>query len=235
MQQMRLLNQLFRALLKRINRPGIWRVHGLLPLSLIFLAGCSGGMSSFPRVANFFGEASATPTPAASPTPIATTPTVPSPAASDTTVHPGRKSPKQTRAASENTAAASKRSAVSSRETPSSAPSTAAPSAGVVSAMRTTPTLSSSALESSGSTAEGNPEKAAKLIQDIDQIENRVDRRNLSSDDSQRDILAQKLLQEAKKSLAEHDSVAAMSLATKASTLLAPLPKLADSDIPSSP
>jgi hypothetical protein len=101
--------------------------------------------------------------------------------------------------------------------------------------MRTTPTLSSSALESSRSADEGNPERAAKLIQDIDKIEKRVDRKNLSSDDSQRDILAQKLLQEAKKALSEHDSVAAMSLATKASTLLAPLPKLADSDIPSAP
>ena len=65
------------------------------------------------------------------------------------------------------------------------------------------------------------------MIQDVDKIETRVDRKNLDADDSQRDILAQRLLQEAKKSLADHDSVAAISLATKASTLLEPLPKLA--------
>ena len=73
------------------------------------------------------------------------------------------------------------------------------------------------------------------MIQDIDKIEKRVDRTNLSADDSQRDILAQKLLQEARQALADRDTVAAMSLATKASTLLAPLPKLADSAIPPSP
>jgi hypothetical protein len=100
---------------------------------------------------------------------------------------------------------------------------------------RTTPTLSSSALESSEPPGEGNPTRAAKLIQDVDKVETRIDRKNLDADDSQRDILAQRLLQEAKKSLAEHDSVAAISLATKASTLLEPLPKLADSSIPSAP
>lgn len=188
-----------------------------------------------PRVANLFGEASATPTPAASASPAAAAVVVPSPAASETTGHPVKKTAKQARAASANAAAASKISSVSGRETPSSAPTTAATSAGVSPAMRTAPTLSSPALESSGSTAEGNPERAAKLIQDIDKIEKRVDRKNLSADDSQRDILAQKLMQEAKKALAEHDSVAAMSLATKASTLLEPLPKLADSDLPSAP
>ena len=67
------------------------------------------------------------------------------------------------------------------------------------------------------------------MIGDVDRIETRIDRRNLSDDDSQRDILAQKLLQEAKTALTERDNVAAISLATKASTLLAPLPKLADS------
>jgi hypothetical protein len=239
-------------------------------------------MSGFPRVANFFGEVSATPTPTASPTPIAITSNIPTPAASETTGHPGRKTAKQARAASANAAAASKeaatasaaaaaaskqtasvanqiegsgrtntdvslesnpggppadasRSSVSGRQTPSSTPSAAASRASFASVTRGTPPLSSSALESSGSAAEGNPEKAAKLIQDIDKIEKRVDRKNLSADDSQRDILAQKLVQEAKKALAEHDSVAAISLATKASTLLAPLPKLADSDIPSAP
>ncbi len=63
----------------------------------------------------------------------------------------------------------------------------------------------------------------------------RIDRKNLSGDDSQRDILAQKLLQEANKALADRDSVAAISLATKASTLFEPLPKLADSVTPPAP
>lgn len=97
-----------------------------------------------------------------------------------------------------------------------------------------TSTLSSPAVESSG-TGDANPAKAAKLIQDVDKVEKQVDRKNLSADDSQRDILAQKLLSEAKQALAERDSVAAISLATKASTLLAPLPKLADSAVPSLP
>ena len=107
--------------------------------------------------------------------------------------------------------------------------------AAAASVARTTPTLSSSALESSGPPSAGDPATAAKLIQDLDKAEKRIDRKNLSADDSQRDILAQKLLQEAKKALAEHDNVAATSLATKASTLIEPLPKLADSAIPSTP
>lgn len=113
--------------------------------------------------------------------------------------------------------------------TPRGAPSVAsiAPAPG-------TYTVSSPALESSG-TGDANPAKAAKLIQDVDKVEKQVDRKNLSADDSQRDILAQKLLSEAKEALAERDSVAAISLATKASTLLSPLPKLADSAIPSLP
>jgi hypothetical protein len=98
-----------------------------------------------------------------------------------------------------------------------------------------TPTLSSPVLESSGSSGDANPAKAAKLVQDVDKIAERVDRKNLSADDSQRDILARKFLQEAKKSLAERDSGAAISLATKASTLLKPLPKLVDSAGPSAP
>src|SRR5271154_3927287 len=98
-----------------------------------------------------------------------------------------------------------------------------------------TPTLASPSLDSSQPSNDADPAKAAKMIQDIDRIEKRVDRTNLSADDSQRDILAQRLLQEAKKALADRDSVAAMSLATKASTLLAPLPKLADSAIPPAP
>jgi hypothetical protein len=111
----------------------------------------------------------------------------------------------------------------------------AAAGAADTSAVRSTPMLSSSALESSGAPAGGNPTGAAKLIQDVDKIEKHVDRKNLNADDSQRDILAQKLLQEAKRALAERDSVAAISLATKASTLLSPLPKLADAAIPVAP
>jgi hypothetical protein len=103
----------------------------------------------------------------------------------------------------------------------------------VVGAM--TPTLSSPAMDSSVSSSDANPPKAANLIQEVDGTERRVDRKNLSADDSQRDILAQRLIQEAKKSLADHDSVAAISLATKASTLLAPLPKLDDSTVPPTP
>lgn len=218
-------------------------------------------MSSFPRVANLFGEASATPTPAANPSPAAAAAVVPSPAASETAGHSARKATRQAPIASKPAAnaavqivephrtkadvslennpggssAEASRSSIGRRETPSSAPSTAASGASVASATLATPTLGASALESSRSASDGNPEKAAKLIQDVDKIEKRVDRKNLSSDDSQRDILAQKLMQEARKALAEHDSVAAISLATKASTLLEPLPKLADSDIPSSP
>lgn len=71
-----------------------------------------------------------------------------------------------------------------------------------------------------------NPPNAAKLIDDVDKTEKRIDRNNLSADESQRDILAQRLLQDAKKALADRDNVAAMSLATKASILLAPLPKI---------
>jgi hypothetical protein len=114
--------------------------------------------------------------------------------------------------------------------------SSPAPEAGasIVSISRTTPTLSSAA-ESSGPPTEDNPSRAAKLIADLDKIEKRVDRKNLNADDSQRDILAQRLLQEAKKALADHDSVAALSLGTKASTLLEPLPKLADSTLPPTP
>jgi ABC-type phosphate/phosphonate transport system ATPase subunit len=98
---------------------------------------------------------------------------------------------------------------------------------------RTTPSVSTPALESSASS--GDSAKAAKLIQDVDKMARRIDRKNLSGDDSQRDILAQKLLQGANKALADRDSVAAISLATKASTLFEPLPKLADSVTPPAP
>jgi hypothetical protein len=119
--------------------------------------------------------------------------------------------------------------------TPSSNPATPDAAASVASIARTTPTLSSSALESSGTPKDETPARAAKLIADLDKLEKRVDRKNLNADDSQRDILAQRLLQEAKKALAEHDGVAALSLATKASTLLDPLPKIADSAVPPAP
>jgi hypothetical protein len=119
--------------------------------------------------------------------------------------------------------------------TPSSKPSTPGADTNVASISRTGPSLSASALDSSGPPVEENPERAAKMIQDLDKAEKRVDRKNLNADDSQRDVLAQRLLQEAKQALADHDNVAALSLATKASTLLEPLPKVADSAIPSTP
>lgn len=64
------------------------------------------------------------------------------------------------------------------------------------------------------------------MIADVDKIEKRIDRKNLSTDEAQREILAQRLLQGAKKALADRDNFAAISLASKASTLLAPLPKV---------
>jgi hypothetical protein len=99
------------------------------------------------------------------------------------------------------------------------------------SSARTTPTASSPALEPMGAAGQSDLAKAAKLIRNVDAIDKRVDRKNLSADDSQRDILAQKLLEEAKKALVDRDSVAATSLATKASTLFEPLPKLAESSV----
>jgi hypothetical protein len=86
-----------------------------------------------------------------------------------------------------------------------------------------------------GTSGESDLAKAAKLIRNVDAMDKRIDRKNLTADDSQRDVLAQKLLQEAKKALVDRDSVAATSLATKASTLFEPLPKLADSSVPLAP
>ena len=125
--------------------------------------------------------------------------------------------------------------AIGNRATPGSSPSLsiADPSGG--SGARTTPSASTPALEPRGPSDDSNSAKAAKLIQDVDRMARRIDRKNLSADDSQRDILAQKLLQEANKALADRDSVAAVSLATKASTLFEPLPKLADSVTPPAP
>jgi hypothetical protein len=120
--------------------------------------------------------------------------------------------------------------AIGNRATPASSPSLAIADPTGSSAART---VSTPALESAGSS--GDSAKAAKLIQDVDKMQRRIDRKNLSGDDSQRDILAQKLLQQASKALADRDSVAAISLATKASTLFAPLPKLADSVTPPAP
>jgi len=121
------------------------------------------------------------------------------------------------------------------RATPIPGPSLAAADPGRSPVAHTSPMLNTPRLESSSAPGESNPAKAAKLIQDVDNLDKRIDRKNLSADDSQRDILAQKLLQEAKKALADRDSVAAVSLATKASTLFAPLPKVADSINPSTP
>ncbi|HEY6299722.1 MAG TPA: hypothetical protein VIW95_08765 [Candidatus Binatus sp.] len=126
-------------------------------------------------------------------------------------------------------------STIRNRATPVSSPSLAMSDPSRSPAPRISPTLNTPGLESPSQSGESNPAKAAKLIQNVDSMERRIDRKNLSADDSQRDILAQKLLQEAKKALADRDSVAAISLATKASTLFAPLPKLADSTIPSTP
>lgn len=90
-------------------------------------------------------------------------------------------------------------------------------------------TVATASLPAVATSGEPNPTNAAKWINDLDKLEKRVDRNNLSADESQRDILAQRLLQSAKKALADHDNVAAMGLATKASTLLAPLPKISAS------
>ena len=92
-----------------------------------------------------------------------------------------------------------------------------------------TVTVATAKVPAVAASGEPNPANAAKLIDDLDKLEKRVDRNNLSADDSQRDILAQRLLQSAKKALADRDSVAAMGLANKASTLLAPLPKVSAS------
>lgn len=125
--------------------------------------------------------------------------------------------------------------AIGNRATPTSSPSLARADPSGAAGARTTPSVSTPALESPGPSDHSNSAKAAKLIQDVDKMSRRIDRKNLSADDSQRDILAQKLLQEANKALADRDSVAAVSLATKASTLFEPLPKLADSVTPPAP
>jgi hypothetical protein len=186
---------------------------------------------------------------------------VATPEAAGTTGRISRRAAQRARAASDNAAAASKAAANASAQaataskqvegarttgadvslepgpgataavtlaTPS--PAAAVPRGAVAAG---TPTLSS--VGSSAASDNADPAKAAKMIGDVDKIEARIDRRNLSDDDSQRDILAQKLLQEAKTALTERDNVAAISLATKASTLLAPLPKLADSASPPRP
>jgi pyruvate/2-oxoglutarate dehydrogenase complex dihydrolipoamide acyltransferase (E2) component len=123
-------------------------------------------------------------------------------------------------------------SAARNRATPASSPVLTTDASSVT---HSTPTMSSPALDTPGVTGESNPATAARLIQNVDAMDRRVDRKNLTADDSQRDILAQRLLQKAKKALEDRDSVAAMSLATKASTLFAPLPKLTASSIAPAP
>ncbi len=278
---MRLRNQRSLARPERIDRPVIWRLLGVLSLSLIFLAGCAGGTSGTSRFSNFFGGAAPGPTvaeiPTATPAPEAT------PAAGGTPDRNGKKNAKQARAASENAAIASKDAAdasaaaaraskqaasvanriggsgptnadvslesnsgsiaagaapsvIGSRATPGASPSLAMSDASGSSVPRTAPpTVNSPGLDATGSSGESNLSKAAKLIHKVNAMDKRVDRKNMTADDSQRDILAQKLLQGATKALADRDSVAAISLATKASTLIDPLPKLAESSVPPAP
>ena len=113
---MRLPNQRFPALRKRISRPIIGPIVGVFSLSLIFIAGCASGTSGMSRVTDFFSSATPeetpVPIPAEAPTPIAAAPTQStSPSEEEATGHPGKKTVKQARAASENAAAASKAAA----------------------------------------------------------------------------------------------------------------------------
>jgi hypothetical protein len=230
------------ALHKRVHPRIVRLIAGIVSLALMALAGCSGGA---PSLTGFFSGRSPlqSPTPEATATPSTTPTPVPTPAAE--AQHPAKKIARPAHAAAKPSSGAAAvegggSHAVVSLEPNSggagaSATPAAAASAAAAATMEGTPTLSSSSLESSGSTGDVSPAKAAKLIEDIDKVEKRVDRQSLSADDSQRDILAQKLLLEAKQSLDERDSAAAMSLANKASTLLAPLPKLADSTVPPTP
>ncbi len=87
--------------------------------------------------------------------------------------------------------------------------------------------VATASLPAIGSSSGPDPANAAKLIDEVDKIEKRIDRNDLSADETARDVLAQRLLQDAKKALADRDNVAATSLASKASTLLDPLPKIA--------
>ena len=247
---MRLPNQRFPALRKRVNRPVIWLVLAIFSLPLISLAGCANGTPSIAWVKDWSSSFSPaeSPTPTATPLPTTVPTPLPAPEAEEIKGHPGRKTAKQAATASKQAAGVANQAegsghgadvSLESNPGTTSAGTPATPSAATsvasVPPAAGTPTLSSPALKSSGSSGDANPANAAKLIQDIDKVEKRVDRKNLSADDSQRDILAQKLLQQAKKSLAQRDSVAASSLARKASTLLEPLPKLADSASPTAP
>jgi hypothetical protein len=232
---MRLPNHPNPALHRRIFPLIVRSILVILSFSLIGLIGCSGGTPG----SGFFSRLSSfeTPTPTVAPAPTGT----PTPEAEEIRAHPAKKPARQAHAVSRasSTAAAvvegpGRRSEVSLEPNPGApapgglaTPSAPASAESAAQAART-PTLSSSALESSGAPDDASPAKAAKLIGEVDKTEKRVDRENLNADDSQRDILAQKLLTEAKQALAQRDSVAAMSLATKASTLLAPLPKRAD-------
>jgi len=227
------------ALHKRVHPRFVRQIGGIVSLALMALAGCSGGT---PSMAGFFSNLFQSPTPTVTATSTTTPTPTPTPAAE--AEHPAKRIARPARVAAKPSSGGAAiggghHADVSLEPNSGGAAASATPAAAAPAAagatMEGTPTLSSSSLESSGSTGDASPAKAAKLIDDIDKIEKRVDRQSLSADDSQRDILAQKLLLKAKEALTERDSAAAMSLATKASTLLAPLPKLADSTVPPTP
>jgi hypothetical protein len=70
--------------------------------------------------------------------------------------------------------------------------------------------------------------KAQRKIDEVNRTAKQIDSKNLSTGDSSRYALAEKLIRNAEKTWAEHDFAAAASLAKKASDLLAPLPRLAE-------
>src|SRR5579863_8158166 len=234
---------------KPSDRPALWLLCLLLSASPILLLGCADATS---RVRQFFGS-----TPAAAPSESATpspTPT-PAPTAAVSQPHAHKKSAPETHIAIEKppqvegkapAANAGSGNGIVTLEA-SPIPSAAGTSGGLLTTneasgptpsaqpkstaiLKSTATANLPVMASSG---EPNPADAAKLIDDVDKVEKRIDRNNLSADESQRDVLAQRMLQDAKNALADRDNVAAISLATKASTLLAPLPKTSGSSSPS--
>ncbi|MGA7873795.1 MAG: hypothetical protein WCA22_23145, partial [Candidatus Binatus sp.] len=208
---MRLPNQRFPALPERINRPLILPILVALSFLLMFLAGCSGGTPSMAQITNFFTRSSPaqSPTPTATPTPPTVAPPSATPEAEEINKeHESRKTGRRAATTSKqppNTSNQVKTSGanpdVSLENNPGATPAgaratpAAAASAASIAPEAGTPTLSPPASEASGAPGDANPAKAAKMIEDIDRIEKRVDRNNLSSDYSQRDILAQRLLQ----------------------------------------
>ena len=78
---------------------------------------------------------------------------------------------------------------------------------------------------SAAATAEPDP-NTVKLVDDVSRTAQQIDRKSLGADDQRRAQLADALVASAKQALADHDYAAADSLATKASVLLAPLPKV---------